>query len=88
MGALADLLNLGPVTERHLREAGIETPEELRRVGSAFAFKLLEHHQGRRPNLLFLYAMEGALQGRDLHDFSPQEKAALQASVADDLETG
>ena len=87
--ALTDLSNLGPTSAEMLREVGIETPEELRRAGSALAFKILQHRFGRvRVNALFLFALEGALEGRHWSSFSAEEKDRLRASVEEDLEVG
>ncbi len=87
-GSVAGLKNLGPTTAALLREVGVETADELRRVGSAMAYKLLTHRFPDRTNMLFLYAMEGALQGRNLLDFSPEEKARLKAEASGTLEVG
>ena len=87
MARPSSLKNLGPVSDRLLREVGIETAEEVRRLGSALVYKMLSHRAGRPVNLLFLYALEGGLQNRNLNAFSPEEKAALRASVADELTT-
>lgn len=85
---LAALKNLGPTTAALLHEVGIETPEELRRVGSVMAYKLLCHRFPAQANVLFLYALEGALQGRSYLDLAPEEKARLKAEAGGDLEVG
>lgn len=79
------LRNLGPTVDAMLAEVGIATADELRRVGPAFAYKLLKLRYGRRVNRMYLYALEGALTDRRLGSFSDEEKEALNTSVADDL---
>ena len=79
--------NLGPTTARMLAEVGIDTPDDLRRAGAPMAYAILCHRFGTRINRLVLYAMAGALQDRDLNDFSPEEKAALTRDASDDRTT-
>lgn len=81
--------NIGPKSAALLRDVGIETTAELRRVGAVMAFKILQHRFGRaRVNLLFLYAMEGALQDRHWNSFSREEKTALREAATGDLSIG
>lgn len=83
---LVSLKNLGSTSAAMLREVGIETPEALREAGAVLAYKILRHRYPTHVNLLFLYALEGALTDRHWNSFSPQEKARLKAAVAGDLE--
>lgn len=58
------LVGIGPVSARWLRDAGVLTRGDLATLGSVAAYhKLLD--QGVRPNLNLLWALEGALL--DLH---------------------
>ena len=88
MAKPSSLKNLGAEADRKLGEIGIETAEEVRQLGSAMIYKILSHRLGRPEHLLWLYALEGGIQGRNLNSFSPEEKAAIQASVSDELEVG
>jgi DNA transformation protein and related proteins len=83
---LARLKNLGPASAAWLAEAGIETRAELERIGPVFAYRLVRL---RRPeaNLLLLWALVGALDGRDWRELGAEEKAALRAEAAIPLET-
>ena len=56
------LLNIGPVSRRWLREIGVRTRADLQKLGSVAAFKAVEK-RGHAPNVLLLYALEGALLG-------------------------
>ena len=85
MAKPSSLKNLGPESDRMLREIGIETAEEVRQLGSAMIYKIVSHRAGRPAHLLWLYALEGAIQGRNLNSFSPEEKAVLRVSVEDEL---
>ncbi len=58
--ALESLKNLGPASAAWLREAGIDTPEQLARLGAVEAY-LRVREAGRRPSVNLLYAMAGAL---------------------------
>lgn len=65
---------------------GIETVEDLEKAGAGLAYKILKHRFPKEVNLLFLYAMEGALTNRHWNSFSPEEKEALKARLEGDLE--
>lgn len=86
--SLGDLTNLGPTSVAMLREIGIETPEALREAGAALAYKILKHRFPQQVNLIFLYALEGALTERHWNSFSPEEKVLLKAHVEGELEIG
>lgn len=74
--------NLGPVSERQLREIGIDSPAALRRLGAVAAYWRLKHRFPREVTLVMLYALEGAL--RDLHwnRLPADMKERLRAEVA------
>ena len=52
------------------------------------AYKLVQHRVGGRVNLLFLYALEGALADRHWNSFSAEEKARMKEDAAEELEVG
>jgi hypothetical protein len=56
---IAELRNLGPVTQRRLAEVGIATEAELRRVGAEEAWRRLRFAFGKDVTLNALYALEG-----------------------------
>lgn len=62
MGGLSKLPNIGKYAEEKLIAAGIETSEELLRVGSKAAFLRIREND---PTvcLHLLYGLEGAVQG-------------------------
>ena len=83
---LRALPNLGPASERMLHAAGIHTPAALRALGSVPAFVAVRQ-AGQQPSLNLLWALEGALSGRDWESVAQQERTALLMQL-DDLESG
>ena len=82
------LKNLGPETDRMLREVGIETAAEVRELGAPMVYRILKHRFGARINRIALYALAGAVAGRHWNSFSPDEKAALTEAADGDLGVG
>ncbi len=77
---IESLKNLGPKSSQSLREIGIFTIGDLRRVGSVEAFVMLKMH-GKNFNTVMLWAMEMGLQGRHWQDITPAEKRSLTAGL-------
>lgn len=77
---IESLKNLGPKSSQSLREIGICTIGDLRRIGSIEAFVLLKMH-GKNFNTVMLWAMEMGLQGRHWLDITPAEKRSLTAGL-------
>ena len=76
---LTDLPNIGPVLADHLRRVGIETPEELRRVGACEAFLRIRTQVDDGACLHELTALEGAAEGIAKRELPPEKKAELKA---------
>jgi DNA transformation protein and related proteins len=62
---LADMRNLGEKTQRYLQEVGINTPQDLQDIGAIEAWYRLKFMFGKQVNLIFLYALQGALMDCD-----------------------
>lgn len=78
MGQLQSLPNIGEKLERQLHEAGIDTIEELQRVGSHEAWlRILAFDPS--ACIMRLSALEGALRGVRWHDLDTEIKAGLKA---------
>ena len=77
MGELRKLKGLGPKSERCLNEIGIKTKSDLESIGPIRAFLRLREESSTKPNLNFLYAMVGALEGRHWADIAKSEKGRL-----------
>ena len=76
MARLRDLPGLGPKSEAMLAEIGIENDADLRRIGPVRAFLMLRK-QGRNPSLNLLYAMTGALSGKNWLDVAQSQRVEL-----------
>lgn len=77
---LEQLPGLGPKSAAQLREAGIDSEERLRELGAVRAYLQLKRASAVMPSLNFLYAMEGAITGRDWKEVAKSEKARLLPS--------
>ena len=80
MSRIRDLRNLGPASERMLDAAGIETPEELDRIGSVEAYRRALA-AGAHPSLNLLWAIDGALLDLDWRELPADRKAQLLAEL-------
>ncbi len=74
------LKNLGPVSEQWLRAVGIHSRDELEKLGSVEAYRLVRLH-GFNASLNLLYALEAALLNLHWTALSPQTKARLKIAV-------
>lgn len=78
------LPNLGAKTGSRLQAAGIADTATLRLLGAAEAYRRLKAAFPRETSLNALWALAGAIDGRDWRSYTPAEKAALKALVAAD----
>lgn len=79
---LERMKNLGPVVAARLRVAGVETPEELRRLGAVEAYvRLKRAFPAETPHTL-LYMLHGAVTDVRWHSLSEESRAALRDAVA------
>lgn len=77
MSELTSMMNIGAELSRKLRSVGIDSAEKLRSAGSKAAFlKLKEIY----PNvcLVHLYALEGAVTGREYNMLDGDTKRELR----------
>jgi len=70
------LLNIGPKSYAWLKQVGIRTSEDLKRLGAMEVFMKVKK-AGFRPSLNLLYALAGAEQERHWNTLSAEEKNAL-----------
>lgn len=82
--ALSDLRNLGPKSQEMLTKAGIDTTVKLRKLGAVRAFA---RTKAACPNasLNLLWALEGALTGRDWKAVAESDRASLLMALDDVL---
>lgn len=78
MGKLVVLPNIGVKLEEQLIVAGIDTPEQLRALGSHEAWLRLRH-MDPTVSLTRLYALEGAVRGVRWHLLDEDTKRELRA---------
>ena len=78
--SLQKLQNLGPASIRMLTAAGINTADDLRRLGSVSAF-LAVRETGQRPTMNLLWALEGALREEHWAKLSEKVRAKLQKEI-------
>lgn len=78
MAELTSLRNVGKELERKLKEVGIDSAEELKRIGSKEAFARLKL---RFPQvcLVHLYTLQGAIDDVDFNMLSEDTKSNLKA---------
>lgn len=74
------LKNIGPVSTEWLRAVGVTSREDLERLGSVEAYRLVKEH-GFNASLNLLYALEAALQDIHWTALSSQTKAKLKAAA-------
>lgn len=79
MSRLEELPNLGAVMVQKLKEAGIETPEQLRAMGAKQAWRQIRALADPGICLSALQALEGAVRGVRWHDLPPEAKQELKA---------
>lgn len=81
---MGTLRNLGPASLKMLAAAGISSEEDLRVLGSVAAY-LAVKRTGANASLNLLWALEGALTGRDWRVVAREERTALLLHL-DDME--
>ncbi len=78
--AIECLPNLGSKSAAWLRECGIETVNDLQRIGPVNAWLAVKESQPR-ASLNLLWALAAGLQNRDWRDLSEAEKRQLKAEL-------
>lgn len=75
------LLNIGPKSAAWLRQVGVRTLDDLRRLGAVGTFMKVKK-AGFRPSLNLLYALAGAEQGVHWASLPADYKNALVTEVS------
>lgn len=73
---LSDMRNLSPKSEAMLADAGIRSPTQLTALGAVDTYVQLKQ-SGQAVSLNMLWALEGALSGRDWRDVARNDKLRL-----------
>lgn len=81
---ISEMRNLGPASEKMLAKIGINTSQQLIKLGPEKAFKIMKE-KGMKPHTSFLYAMIGAVTDRSwfyvVKDFKQADMLKSQNSV-------
>lgn len=80
MTAIEQLLNLGPKSSQWLREAGIESVQQLKKMGPVLAFRVVKHAQPK-ATLNLLWALAAGLQDKHWQELSADEKLRLKQQL-------
>lgn len=75
-----NLRNLGPTSAAWLREVGITTIAELRRLGPVLTYTIVKQKQPQ-ASLNLLWALAAGLSDRDWRELQDEEKQRLLAEV-------
>jgi DNA transformation protein and related proteins len=81
IASLKTLRNLGEYSARLLIEVGIRSPEALRDVGAAGAFRLIVFARAGRVTKSLLWALDGALTDTVWDKLDPARKEELLRAV-------
>lgn len=73
--------NLGPRSRAWLSQIGVQTPEALASLGAVPAYLALEA-RGVAVSLNLLWALAGAIEGRDWRELARQDRPELLAHLA------
>ena len=79
---LSKLRNLGEASSQMLSSAGICSEEQLCDMGSVSAYIAVKA-AGCKPSLNLLWAIEGALTGRDWKEISREQRTSLLMQLGD-----
>ncbi len=77
----AGLRNIGETSARWLAEVGIDSAEELRRIGAAEAYRMIKAWRPWDVTLILLWALEGAICDIDWMDVTPERRHELRREV-------
>jgi DNA transformation protein len=83
MGELIDMPNVGRVLAENLRAVGVQTPDDLIRLGSRDAFIRIRQSVDDGACLHMLYGLEGAVQGIPDSQLSAEDKDSLKSFFRD-----
>ena len=79
MNRLTDLPNIGRVRAAILRKIGVETPEQLRKLGSMEALRRIRVQVDPGACLNQLQALEGAIEGIPKKELAAEKREELRA---------
>jgi DNA transformation protein len=77
--------NIGPTTARRLADVGIDSLDDVRRVGAVAAYVRLKRAYPRETSLNALWALWGAIEDVPWQRVPPRVRVELQAAAAAEL---
>ncbi|MCA9094350.1 MAG: TfoX/Sxy family protein [Planctomycetaceae bacterium] len=79
----ANLRNLGPKSSAWLQSVGLDSIDQIRRIGPVAAYRLVKQ---RHPqvSLNLLWALAAGIEDRDWRELTPREKQSLLAQLEED----
>lgn len=85
---IRDLKGLGPISEKMLVSAGIDSVAVLKELGAIRAFIKVSNSCETTPSINLLYALVGALENRHWLSIAKRQKAgiALQLEILQEFE--
>ncbi len=81
MSALEELPNIGKVLAGRLRKGGVDTAEQLLKIGDAAAFKRIRHVLPDDACVSTRYALAGAVRGVRWHALDTELRKTLAAEA-------
>ena len=80
---LSSLKNIGPTIQKRLQGIGINTKDDLKRIGPVLVYqKIQSKNPGKTiPVCYYLYSLQGALEGKHWDDISQKKKQKLLDQV-------
>lgn len=80
---LSSLKNIGPTIQKRLQEIGINTKDDLKRIGPVSAYqKIQSKNPGKAiPVCYYLYSLQGALDSKHWDDISQKKKQTLLEQI-------
>ena len=78
---IASLKNLGPKSAELIVGAGIDGPDEIRRLGAVIVFHRVKSRFPEATSLNLLWALQGALMEVHWHDIPDEIRRQLLAEV-------
>jgi len=78
---ILELPNIDPAMTQWLHEVGIDSADQLRAMGAARAYRMMRAWRPWSTELVMLWALEGAIEGVDWMDVTPERRVELRREI-------
>lgn len=80
---LSSLKNIGPTIQKRLQEIGINTKDDLKRIGPVLAYQKIQSKNPEKtiPICYYLYSLQGALDNKHWDNISQKKKQKLLEQI-------